>query len=748
MKSSRSKSTKSIGKSKEQFGRKEKLLESEQIEETSECLFDLPWHSFGALVLFISVYVKCTSASIPSGDSGDFIMAAHHFGVAHPPGYPLFVTCGYFWMKILPFGNPAYKLNLLTSLIGALAAFIIYITTYKITNFIPSAVYASAMFAFSHLIWFHSIGAEIFALNNLFCGILLYWVVRFQRSAVSKRARVAMEASFLSGLSMCNQHTSFLFIGVIGFWMFLSLLQDKAITLKQFWWTGAAFCLGLLPYIQLPISAYFSNAPNTWGDHRSFSGIWRHFLRDEYGTLRLSADDDVSGDIWGNLKMCIQDLINEMGTTTLLLSALSLLLARYFQNQKNIVYVYAVSLVVYLLFFCNQANLDISDKSKQLSKGVLERFWMQSNVAVSILSGCGLWFVYSLISQRHKSSSHLLHCFLCAAALSAGAHQIGINYNDCDMSSNFMVRDFGKKMLDSVPNNSVLLVKGDLGIPAMYLRYSEFYREDLDLVDQELMGFPWYKSMVGPRYNKFIFPYDRELYYRKVERRRNEKEPFTYNFENVFDVHRKAGVPVYIFPASLKEGDNSWEESYEVVPGSMADEVRHKAELYSLGQYLDTAYQMEFDSSVENCDKTLYPVRSWEYMIAVQCGNNAFALPEYAHVKLAEDGAAHLKVENRSVMIKIFELYRRVCEALTIESEDGKSKTMFETAHHETYGIMSYFLYLNYMQTNERVEAGKYARVMTKQLETFLSLSSDAASAIARIDAWCGKSVKLISQEP
>lgn len=58
-------------------------------------------------------------------------MAAHHFGVAHPPGYPLFVTCGYFWMKILPFGNPAYKLNLLTSLIGALAAFIIYITTYK-----------------------------------------------------------------------------------------------------------------------------------------------------------------------------------------------------------------------------------------------------------------------------------------------------------------------------------------------------------------------------------------------------------------------------------------------------------------------------------------------------------------------------------------------------------------------------------------------------------------------------------------
>ena len=39
--------------------------------------------------------------------------------------------------------------------------------------------------------------------------------------------QVAMEASFISGLSMSNQHTSSLFIAVIGAWMFLSLLKDK-----------------------------------------------------------------------------------------------------------------------------------------------------------------------------------------------------------------------------------------------------------------------------------------------------------------------------------------------------------------------------------------------------------------------------------------------------------------------------------------------------------------------------------------
>ena len=42
-----------------------------------------------------------------------------------------------------------------------------------------------------------------------------------------KTFQVAMEASFISGLSMCNQHTSILYIGVIGLWMFISLIRDK-----------------------------------------------------------------------------------------------------------------------------------------------------------------------------------------------------------------------------------------------------------------------------------------------------------------------------------------------------------------------------------------------------------------------------------------------------------------------------------------------------------------------------------------
>ena len=49
---------------------------------------------------------------------------------------------------------------------------------------------------------------------------------------------------------------------------------------------------------------------------------------------------------------------------------------------------------------------------------------MQSNVVISILSGCGLWFTYSLICQRYEKFRNTLYYILLATAVAIGAHQI------------------------------------------------------------------------------------------------------------------------------------------------------------------------------------------------------------------------------------------------------------------------------------------------------------------------------------
>lgn len=47
------------------------------------------------------------------------------------------------------------------------------------------------------------------------------------------------------------------------------------------------FTVGLLPYIYLPLSAYYNQARWTWGDQRTISGVYKHLLRTEYGTFDL-----------------------------------------------------------------------------------------------------------------------------------------------------------------------------------------------------------------------------------------------------------------------------------------------------------------------------------------------------------------------------------------------------------------------------------------------------------------------------
>lgn len=61
---------------------------------------------------------------------GELLSAACEYGVAHPPGYPLWTMMSIVAIKVLPF-NPAFSVNLLTCSVAAAAALILQQTCYK-----------------------------------------------------------------------------------------------------------------------------------------------------------------------------------------------------------------------------------------------------------------------------------------------------------------------------------------------------------------------------------------------------------------------------------------------------------------------------------------------------------------------------------------------------------------------------------------------------------------------------------------
>ena len=73
------------------------------------------------LVFFITlgVYIATLAPNVTLEDSGELITAAAKFGVGHPPGYPLWTMSGFLLSHLLPFGNLAWRINLLSALFGA-----------------------------------------------------------------------------------------------------------------------------------------------------------------------------------------------------------------------------------------------------------------------------------------------------------------------------------------------------------------------------------------------------------------------------------------------------------------------------------------------------------------------------------------------------------------------------------------------------------------------------------------------------
>src|SRR5258708_21434675 len=73
------------------------------------------------------VYLVTLNGTIPAyRDSGDLISAIYSLGIAHPPGYPLYVVTGKLFIKVIPFANAAYRVNLFSAFCAAASVVLLY----------------------------------------------------------------------------------------------------------------------------------------------------------------------------------------------------------------------------------------------------------------------------------------------------------------------------------------------------------------------------------------------------------------------------------------------------------------------------------------------------------------------------------------------------------------------------------------------------------------------------------------------
>lgn len=259
-------------------------------------------HHFHALSIFgaplgcasvaFLIYRNTAYPSVSGGDSGELLAEACIGGVAHPPGYALYLAILSRLFTWFPSHRPARLASLFSILCGSIATVSVgaaagvwalsFGKAYAAHAPLAGLV-ASSLFATTPLVWEYAIQPEVFALNNALCslGALVSTLIAAWPSARCTR-RASVFGALLVGLSAAHQQASLLSAAPLALNALWHIRQHLTWAwLLEIWFT--AFTGLAIPTLLFLPARSASATEGSWGDLTHWKGLLRHVTRAEYG---------------------------------------------------------------------------------------------------------------------------------------------------------------------------------------------------------------------------------------------------------------------------------------------------------------------------------------------------------------------------------------------------------------------------------------------------------------------------------
>ena len=183
-------------------------------------------------------------------DSAMLQAAAPVLGIGHPTGYPTYMMLAKLF-TYLPFGDAAYRVNLLSAVFGAVAVTFVYLAGLRLSRRPAAAAAGALAFGLTPIFWSQAVIAEVYTLNATFVALVVYLLLRWRDG---RKDRQLLLAVFFMGLALTNHLTSALLLSaalVFAGSVNRSILRRPRLLLKG----AGLFAAGLLPYVYLPVRA-------------------------------------------------------------------------------------------------------------------------------------------------------------------------------------------------------------------------------------------------------------------------------------------------------------------------------------------------------------------------------------------------------------------------------------------------------------------------------------------------------------
>lgn len=423
--------------------------------------------ALGVALAFLLVYVLTLAPGVLAADSGELQIVAAELGVAHPPGFPLYLMAAHLFMQLLPFVSPAYAVNLFSALAGALAVGVVYITAVLITGKRLPGIIAAVALGSATTFWSQATTANVRSLTALFAALILFALVWYRAAAVAGDSRAADRRLSLAALFMgfgLTHHVSLLFLVLVG--LIFVFMVEPALLRSSRRWVGpiAAGALGLLPLLYLPLRAAAdvrgaSLALATW------PGFLEHVLATGFrGDLFYFT---APADFWQRLRIMVNVMTFQFNVWLLVVMLLGLWLV--FKRDRS------------LAVLCGGTFTIFSVVAATYRAPQTVEYMIPAYVAAVLLLAYGLAASTESMSRFGRWGSG--PATLITAIVTVVAFSQIVDHQSASGAAHegTSARDYAETLLAGAPAGSVILSHWHWATPLWYLQEIEGLRPDVDV---------------------------------------------------------------------------------------------------------------------------------------------------------------------------------------------------------------------------------------------------------------------------
>ena len=240
---------------------------------------------------FFVLYALTTARDVLPADSGEFQVAAAGWGILHPPGYPLYTVLGALWVRLIPLGSIAFRLNLLSALLAALTLVLVMEAVRQWAKrwglprsaALTGGLGAALLLGTAPTFWAQATTANIRMPTLLFVAWGFVALARYRASVTESESHLKTDPALLSlalavGLGV-GHHPSLIFVAV-GWVVYLLLVDPVLLWRSRRWWKAVPVVAlaWLLPQLYIPIRGAMADVPLAGENLATWQGFWFHVL--------------------------------------------------------------------------------------------------------------------------------------------------------------------------------------------------------------------------------------------------------------------------------------------------------------------------------------------------------------------------------------------------------------------------------------------------------------------------------------